>query len=61
MSLRTLASPSFFTSGAVGETALHVAALYDNMEAAMMVMKAAPELAKEPALNEPFVGEEAAQ
>ncbi|XP_004594396.1 transient receptor potential cation channel subfamily V member 5 [Ochotona princeps] len=52
-------SCDFQQRGAVGETALHVAALYDNMEAAMMVMKAAPELAKEPALYEPFVGQTA--
>lgn len=46
------------TLGALGETALHVAALYDNLEAAMVLMEAAPELVKEPTICEPFVGEE---
>lgn len=44
--------------GALGETALHVAALYDNLEAATVLMEAAPELVKEPTICEPFVGEE---
>ena len=34
-----------------------MAALYDNLEAAMVLMEAAPELVKEPAICEPFVGE----
>ena len=51
-----LVSPS--TPGALGETALHIAALYDNLEAAMVLTEAAPELVKEPAICEPFVGEE---
>ncbi|XP_054420206.1 transient receptor potential cation channel subfamily V member 5 [Pteronotus mesoamericanus] len=45
--------------GAMGETALHVAALYDNLEAAMVLMEAAPDLALEPILCEPFVGQTA--
>ncbi|XP_065795333.1 transient receptor potential cation channel subfamily V member 5 isoform X1 [Muntiacus reevesi] len=49
----------FRQRGAVGETALHVAALYDNLEAATVLMEAAPELVKEPALCEPFVGQTA--
>ncbi|KAI4570755.1 hypothetical protein MJT46_006272 [Ovis ammon polii x Ovis aries] len=49
----------FRQRGAVGETALHVAALYDNLEAAMVLMEAAPELVKEPAICEPFVGQTA--
>nr|6O1U_A Chain A, Transient receptor potential cation channel subfamily V member 5 [Oryctolagus cuniculus]6O1U_B Chain B, Transient receptor potential cation channel subfamily V member 5 [Oryctolagus cuniculus]6O1U_C Chain C, Transient receptor potential cation channel subfamily V member 5 [Oryctolagus cuniculus]6O1U_D Chain D, Transient receptor potential cation channel subfamily V member 5 [Oryctolagus cuniculus] len=52
-------SCDFQQRGAVGETALHVAALYDNLEAATLLMEAAPELAKEPALCEPFVGQTA--
>lgn len=46
--------------GALGETALHVAALYDHLEAAAVLMEAAPELVKEPTTCEPFVGEEPA-
>ncbi|KAF6087065.1 transient receptor potential cation channel subfamily V member 5 [Phyllostomus discolor] len=45
--------------GALGETALHIAALYDNLEAAMVLMEAAPDLALEPTLYEPFVGQTA--
>lgn len=46
---------------ALGETALHVAALYDNLEAATMLMEAAPYLVTESTLCEPFVGEAALQ
>lgn len=46
--------------GALGETALHVAALYDNLEAASVLMEAAPELVRESTTCEPFVGEEPA-
>ncbi|XP_024613842.1 transient receptor potential cation channel subfamily V member 5 [Neophocaena asiaeorientalis asiaeorientalis] len=49
----------FRQRGALGETALHVAALYDNLEAAMVLMEAAPELVKEPTICEPFVGQTA--
>ncbi|CAK7294694.1 Transient receptor potential cation channel subfamily V member 5 [Vulpes lagopus] len=49
----------FRQRGALGETALHIAALYDNLEAAMVLMEAAPELVKEPTLCEPFVGQTA--
>uniref|UniRef100_A0A8D0UXB7 Transient receptor potential cation channel subfamily V member 5 n=1 Tax=Sus scrofa TaxID=9823 RepID=A0A8D0UXB7_PIG len=49
----------FRQRGALGETALHVAALYDNLEAATVLMEAAPELVKEPTICEPFVGQTA--
>uniref|UniRef100_A0A8C9PFN2 Transient receptor potential cation channel subfamily V member 5 n=1 Tax=Spermophilus dauricus TaxID=99837 RepID=A0A8C9PFN2_SPEDA len=49
----------FRQRGALGETALHVAALYDNLEAAMVLMEAAPDLVQEPTMCEPFLGQTA--
>ncbi|XP_016050928.1 PREDICTED: transient receptor potential cation channel subfamily V member 5 [Miniopterus natalensis] len=52
-------SCDFRQRGALGETALHIAALYDNLEAAAVLIEAAPDLVLEPTLCEPFVGQTA--
>uniref|UniRef100_A0A8C7GKM5 Transient receptor potential cation channel, subfamily V, member 6 n=1 Tax=Oncorhynchus kisutch TaxID=8019 RepID=A0A8C7GKM5_ONCKI len=50
------ASTNIFERGALGETALHVAVLNDNMDAAVALMDGAPELINEPMTSDLFLG-----
>uniref|UniRef100_A0A3Q3KVG6 Transient receptor potential cation channel, subfamily V, member 6 n=1 Tax=Mastacembelus armatus TaxID=205130 RepID=A0A3Q3KVG6_9TELE len=50
------ASTDIFERGALGETALHIAVLNDNLEAALALMDGTPELINEPMTSEFFQG-----
>ncbi|CAB1334463.1 unnamed protein product [Coregonus sp. 'balchen'] len=50
------ASTNIFERDALGETALHVAVMNDNMEAAVALMDGAPELINEPMTSDLFLG-----
>ncbi|KAL6109336.1 trpv6 [Pungitius sinensis] len=54
--LLSCSSTNIFERGALGETALHVAAMNDNLEAAVALMDGAPELINEPMTSELFQG-----
>ncbi|XP_051788048.1 transient receptor potential cation channel subfamily V member 6-like isoform X2 [Erpetoichthys calabaricus] len=48
-----------FEKGALGETALHIAALFNNVEAAVALIEAAPDLINEPIVSDFYKGETA--
>uniref|UniRef100_A0A3B4AYZ0 Ion transport domain-containing protein n=1 Tax=Periophthalmus magnuspinnatus TaxID=409849 RepID=A0A3B4AYZ0_9GOBI len=54
--LLSSASTNIFERGALGETALHVAVMNDNMDAAVALMDGAPELINEPMTSDLFQG-----
>nr|XP_054597000.1 transient receptor potential cation channel subfamily V member 6 isoform X1 [Nothobranchius furzeri] len=54
--LLNCSSTNIFERGALGETALHVAVMNDNADAAVALMDGAPELINEPMTSEIFQG-----
>ncbi|XP_017270869.1 transient receptor potential cation channel subfamily V member 6 [Kryptolebias marmoratus] len=54
--LLSCSSTNIFERGALGETALHVAVMNDNLDAAVALMEGAPELINEPMTSEIFQG-----
>ncbi|CAL8240013.1 unnamed protein product, partial [Gadus morhua 'NCC'] len=50
------ASTNIFERGALGETALHIAVMNDNVDAAVALMDGAPELSNEPMTSELMQG-----
>ncbi|KAF3700623.1 Transient receptor potential cation channel subfamily V member 5 [Channa argus] len=54
--LLTHASTDIYERGGFGETALHIAVMNDNLEAAVALMDGAPELVNEPMTSEFFQG-----
>ncbi|KAK7886933.1 hypothetical protein WMY93_026554 [Mugilogobius chulae] len=54
--LLSSSSTNIFERGALGETALHVAVMNDNMDAAVALMEGAPELINEPMTSDLFQG-----